>query len=44
VCSSDPEVQAESVQFLEPRNASGGGGRSDNDQFGAPPREPQGKP
>jgi single-strand DNA-binding protein len=38
------EVQAESVQFLEPRNASGGGGRSDNDQFGAPPREPQGSP
>ncbi|MEH7155507.1 single-stranded DNA-binding protein [Neobacillus drentensis] len=36
------EVQAESVQFLEPRNASGGGGgRSDYDQFGAPPREPQ---
>jgi single-strand DNA-binding protein len=39
------EVQAESVQFLEPRNASGGGGgRGDNDQFGAPPREPQGSP
>jgi single-strand DNA-binding protein len=38
------EVQAESVQFLEPRNASGGGGRSDNDQFGAAPREPQGNP
>ena len=36
------EVQAESVQFLEPRNAAGGGGRSENDQFGAPPREPQG--
>jgi single-strand DNA-binding protein len=39
------EVQAESVQFLEPRNASGGGGgRSDNDSFGTPPREPQGNP
>jgi single-strand DNA-binding protein len=39
------EVQAESVQFLEPRNASGGGGgRSDNDYFGAPPRETQGSP
>lgn len=39
------EVQAESVQFLEPKNASGGGGgRSDNDYFGAPPREPQGNP
>jgi single-strand DNA-binding protein len=42
------EVQAESVQFLEPKNASGnasgGGGRSDNDHFGAPPREPQGNP
>jgi single stranded DNA-binding protein len=25
------EVQAESVQFLEPKNASSGGGRSDND-------------
>jgi single-strand DNA-binding protein len=38
------EVQAESVQFLEPKNASSGGGRSDNDHFGAPPREPQGNP
>jgi single-strand DNA-binding protein len=38
------EVQAESVQFLEPKNSSGGGGRSDNDYFGAPPREPQGNP
>jgi single-strand DNA-binding protein len=39
------EVQAESVQFLEPKNSSGsGGGRSDNDHFGAPPREPQGNP
>lgn len=39
------EVQAESVQFLEPKNTSGGGGgRSDNDYFGAPPREPQGNP
>ena len=37
------EVQAESVQFLEPKGSSGGGGgRSDNDFFGAPPREPQG--
>src|SRR4051794_37224169 len=31
------EVQAESVQFLEPKNSSGGG-RSDNDHFGAPPQ------
>ena len=39
------EVVAESVQFLEPRNASGGGGnRNDNDMYGAPPREPQGNP
>ncbi|PAE43679.1 single-stranded DNA-binding protein [Bacillus sp. 7884-1] len=38
------EVQAESVQFLEPKNASSGGARSDNDHFGAPPREPQGNP
>jgi single-strand DNA-binding protein len=38
------EVQAESVQFLEPRNANGGGGRADNDIYGAPPREPQGNP
>jgi single-strand DNA-binding protein len=38
------EVLAESVQFLEPKNSSGGGGRSDNDHFGAPPREPQGNP
>ncbi|MEH7176270.1 single-stranded DNA-binding protein [Neobacillus vireti] len=39
------EVQAESVQFLEPKNSSGGGGgRNDNDYFGAPPREPQGNP
>ncbi|OLS41349.1 single-stranded DNA-binding protein [Bacillus sp. MRMR6] len=40
------EIQAESVQFLEPKNASGGGGggRSDNDYFGTPPREPQGNP
>jgi len=37
------EVQAESVQFLEPKSSSGGGGgRGDNDHFGAPPREPQG--
>jgi len=37
------EVQAESVQFLEPRNASGGGGgRNDHDSFGTPPRETQG--
>ena len=28
------EVSAESVQFLEPKNSSGG--RSDSDQFGAP--------
>ncbi|MGG1398925.1 single-stranded DNA-binding protein [Bacillus salipaludis] len=39
------EVVAESVQFLEPRNASGGGSsRNDNDFYGAPPREPQGNP
>jgi single-strand DNA-binding protein len=31
------EVLAESVQFLEPKNSSGG--RSDNDQYGAAPRE-----
>ena len=37
------EVLAESVQFLEPKGSSGGG-RNDNDQFGAPPREPQGDP
>jgi single-strand DNA-binding protein len=37
------EVLAESVQFLEPKNSSSGG-RSDHDQFGAPPREPQGSP
>jgi len=36
------EVQAESVQFLEPRSASGGGGRGND--FGAPPMEPQGNP
>jgi single-strand DNA-binding protein len=36
------EVLAESVQFLEPKGASGN--RSDNDYFGAPPREPQGAP
>ncbi|CAH2714655.1 Single-stranded DNA-binding protein A [Neobacillus rhizosphaerae] len=34
------EVQAESVQFLEPKS-SGGGGRS-NDSYGTPPGEPQG--
>ncbi|WP_462410054.1 single-stranded DNA-binding protein [Neobacillus sp. Marseille-QA0830] len=37
------EIVADSVQFLEPRNASGGGGRS-NDFYGAPPMEPQGNP
>lgn len=37
------EVQAESVQFLEPKSSSGGGGRS-NDYYGAPPMEPQGNP
>lgn len=31
------EVLAESVQFLEPKNASGG--RSDNDSYNAPSRE-----
>lgn len=37
------EVQAESVQFLEPKSTSGsGGGRSNNDYYGAPPMEPQG--
>ncbi|CRK82461.1 single-stranded DNA-binding protein [Neobacillus massiliamazoniensis] len=35
------EVVADSVQFLEPKGA---GGRSDNDMYGAPPREPQGNP
>src|SRR3954451_4633600 len=35
------EVLAESVQFLEPKGSSGGGGKNDNNQFGAPPREPQ---
>jgi single-strand DNA-binding protein len=38
------EVQAESVQFLEPKSSSsssGGGGRSNNDYYGAPPMEPQ---
>jgi single-strand DNA-binding protein len=35
------EVLAESVQFLEPKGSSGGGGRSDNDHLGTPPREPQ---
>ena len=33
------EVVAESVQFLEPRSASGGGNRSESGSFGAPPRE-----
>ncbi len=37
------EVLAESVQFLEPKGSSGGGERNGND-FGAPPREPQGNP
>jgi len=37
------EVQAESVQFLEPKSSTGGGGRS-NDYYGAPPMEPQGNP
>jgi len=37
------EVQAESVQFLEPKSSSGGGGRN-NDMYGAPPMEPQGNP
>ncbi|MCM2535629.1 single-stranded DNA-binding protein [Neobacillus pocheonensis] len=36
------EVLAESVQFLEPKNSSGGGGRTDNDMYGSAPREPQG--
>lgn len=35
------EVVADSVQFLEPKSASGGGGRS-NDYYGAPPGGPQG--
>ncbi|WP_042354570.1 single-stranded DNA-binding protein [Bacillus rubiinfantis] len=39
------EVLAESVQFLEPKSASGGNsGRNNNDFYGAPPREPQGDP
>ena len=37
------EVVAESVQFLEPKGAGGGGNRGD-DFYGAPPREPQGNP
>ncbi|WP_042464237.1 single-stranded DNA-binding protein [Neobacillus dielmonensis] len=37
------EIVADSVQFLEPRNASGGGNRN-NDVYGAPPMEPQGNP
>jgi single-strand DNA-binding protein len=37
------EIVADNVQFLEPKGSSGGG-RGDNDQFGAPPREPQGNP
>lgn len=37
------EVVADSVQFLEPKGASGGGGRSDSDNYSAP-REPQGNP
>jgi single-strand DNA-binding protein len=35
------EVQAESVQFLEPKSSGGGGGRSND--YGAP-MEPQGNP
>jgi single-strand DNA-binding protein len=35
------EIVADSVQFLEPRNSSGGG-RSN--EYGAPPMEPQGNP
>jgi single-strand DNA-binding protein len=38
------EIVADNVQFLEPRGSSGGNGRNDNNQFGAPPREPQGNP
>lgn len=34
------EVVAESVQFLEPKGASAGGGRNDFGGFGAPPPEP----
>ncbi|MDQ0271951.1 single-stranded DNA-binding protein [Cytobacillus purgationiresistens] len=30
------EVQAESVQFLEPKNANPGGGRSNDSNYGAP--------
>ncbi|WP_342433740.1 single-stranded DNA-binding protein [Neobacillus sp. FSL H8-0543] len=37
------EIVADNVQFLEPKGSSGGG-RNNNDQFGAPPREPQGSP
>ncbi len=37
------EIVADSVQFLEPKGSSGGGGRS-NDYYGTPPREPQGAP
>lgn len=39
------EIVAESVQFLEPKGASGGGGGGrGNDFYGAPPMEPQGNP
>ncbi|MBS4212412.1 MULTISPECIES: single-stranded DNA-binding protein [Neobacillus] len=38
------EIVAESVQFLEPKGASGGGGGRGNDFYGAPPMEPQGNP
>lgn len=37
------EIVADSVQFLDPKSSSGGGGRSDND-FHSAPREPQGNP
>jgi len=40
------EIVAESVQFLEPRNANAGSGRGDNDFYGggAPAAKPQGNP
>jgi single-strand DNA-binding protein len=37
------EIVADNVQFLEPRGTSGGG-RSNNDNYGTPPMEPQGNP
>ncbi|WML50381.1 single-stranded DNA-binding protein [Neobacillus sp. PS3-34] len=38
------EVQAESVQFLEPKGSSSGGGRNDNDFYGGGAPREQGNP